>query len=193
MTPKINKILLAVLTFTLFRCTTEIVPPSKYEKEIESWSQGEIEYSGFNNNFKFKATIMNESVQNAYNDRRFEIYKWDETTRQEELRKLQENNSKATTVFMSFFTPLRSDDNLSNAKSIWKIYLATPNGRYEGKTMRSKMSPTELYVLFPYHNRWATAYEVTFPVSLQEAQTHEATFIVTGPMGTKEVKFPPRH
>ncbi len=188
MTKKI-KLSLAAL-FLLCNCTTEVLPPTKYEKAIEDNSRGDIEYSGFHNNFKFKATLMNETVQNAYNDKRFEVYKWDEVTRQEEIKKLQEHNAKTTSVFMSFFTPVRNDDNLASSKSIWKIYLQTPNGRYEGKAIKSKMSPTELYVLYPYHNRWSTGYEVTFPVPLTDVQQNESTYTVTGPMGTKEVKFP---
>lgn len=188
---KINLIAL-ILPAMMFlsSCATEVIGPSKYETDIEKSSAGDVEYAGFQNTFKFKATLMNEATQNIYNDKLFEIYKWDEQKRIEELKKLQSNNGKMTTVFISFFTPQRMDDNLANSKSIWKIYLQTSAGRFEGKAIRSKTSPTELYVLFPYHNRWATGYEVEFPVAITQIQSSEVTLTVTGPMGSKDVKIP---
>lgn len=187
-------IILTAIASTLFftACVTDTPLDTKYGQNIEKWSAGDVEYVGFHNTFKFKATLMNETAQNIFNEKRFEIYKWDESTRQDELKKLQVNNAKSTIVFMSFFTPLRIDDNLASSKSIWKIYLQTPMGRFEGKPSRSKTSATELYVLFPYHNRWATGYEVEFPVSIQQVQSSESTYTVTGPMGSKEIKFPAR-
>lgn len=185
------------LVFCLFfailaSCATSLnpTPSDAYTKMIDDYSAGEVTYEGAYNNFKYRATILNSHVQNAYIDKKAEMYLWDPTKKQTELSKMQEGNATKTVVFLSFFTPLRQDDNLSTKKSIWGVYLQTSQGRYEGTIVKNRENRTELYTMFPYHQRYSTGYEVTFLVPLQTAENEETTMTIAGPLGNKSIKFP---
>lgn len=159
-------------------------------KAIEAYSDGDVEYEGAYNNFKYRATIQNESIQEAVIDKKASVYQWDGVKRQTELAKLQQDNATKTKVFLSFFTPTRQDDNLSTNKSIWAVYLTTSQGRYEGTVMKVRDNRTEVYSIYPYHQRYSSAYEVIFTVPLAQTQNEETTMTITGPLGNKTVKFP---
>jgi hypothetical protein len=171
-------------------CATPTTKVDQYVLTIDEYSAGEVEYEGAYNNFRFRTTLMNTVVQQAYIDKKTEIYKWDPVKRQAMLQKMQEPNSSQTSIFMSFFTPIRQDDNLSTAKSIWSIYLQTSQGRYEGKAVKNRDNRTELYLMFPYHQRFSSGYDITFNVPLSQVENEETTLTVSGPLGTKTVKFP---
>jgi hypothetical protein len=186
-----NTFLLLCLFFAAACATTETPStPDDYIAVIDSYSDGEVEYVGAYNNFKYRATILNNTVQNTLIDRKAALYLWDDLKKQQELANLQADNGTTTKVFLSFYTPDRRDDNLSSPKTIWALYLETPQGRYTGTVKRVRVSPTELMTLYPYHNRFATAYMVEFPVALSGAESQEAKMTVTGPLGNKTIQFP---
>lgn len=162
---------------------------SDYAKVIELYSAGDTEYSGFYNNFEFKATILNSVVRDVQASKRAEYYQWDAAKASTEREKsLQEMNSN-TKVFFAFFTPDRINDNLDDVKSIWKVYLDSGGQRYEGRLKKLRLLLVELQVLYPYHTRWTTPYEVTFDVPTAAIEGQDSTFTVTGPLGTRDVKL----
>ena len=163
-----NKYFLFSFCLAALGCSTTETPssPPSYIQAIEAHSAGEVEYVGIYNTFNYRTTILNTAVQNAIIDRRAALYLWDEPKKQQELALLQTDNLTMTKVFVSFYTPNRRDDNLSTPKTIWALYLETPQGRYTGVVKRVRTSQTELTTLYPYHNRFTTAYMVEFPVAL---------------------------
>jgi hypothetical protein len=184
------KLPLFLVAILLTSCVTDTVTPTdNYIKEVEAYSGGDKQYVGAYNNFNYRATILNTSIQQTITDKRADIYLWDATKKQEELAKLQADNGSKTKVFLSFFTPTRMDDNLATKKSVWALYLETSQGRFTGSVTKIRTSLTELAVVFPYHNRFATPYEVEFPVALSSIEGQESTMTITGPLGTKQIKF----
>lgn len=181
----------ALLPFLCFACATTENPstPDAYLNTIDAHSAGEVQYVGAYNNFKYRATIMNSKIQSAIIDRKAELYLWDEAKKQLELSTLQKDNMTTTKIFLSFFTPNRLDDNLASSKSIWAVYLETPQGRFAGTVKKVRTSPTELFTIFPYHNRFATAYDVQFAVPLANIESQTSKLIITGPLGVKSVEF----
>lgn len=185
-----NSILVAAVLF-LSACATESINVNdSYLRSIDEYSDGDVQYEGAYANFKYRATILNTPIQQVTVDKKAEIYMWDAVKKQQELTLVQAENGSKTRVFLSFFTPNRIDDNLSTKKSVWAVYLETSQGRYEGVVVKNRVSPTELAVLFPYQNRFTTAYEVNFPVAMNTIENEETTMTITGPLGVKKVKFP---
>jgi hypothetical protein len=43
--------------------------------------------------------------------------------------------------------------------------------------------------LYPFHNRFATAYMVEFPVALASVESQSTKMTITGPLGTKAIQF----
>ena len=177
-------------SFITLACATETPStPDDYIKVIDTFSDGEVEYVGAYNQFKYRATLMNNTIQNAIIDRKSSLYLWDDVKKQQELSSLQADNNTTTKVFLSFFTPARRDDNLSTPKTIWALYLETPQGRYTGVAKRVRTSPTELMTIYPHHNRFTTAYNVEFPVPLSSVEGQPLKLTITGPLGTKSIQF----
>lgn len=188
-----KNIFFAFLSLIAISCATETpATPDDYIKVIESYSAGDVEYVGAYNHFNFRSTLMNTIIQNAIIDRKAALYLWDDIKKQQELGSMQADNASMTKVFMSFYTPDRRNDNLSTPKTIWALYLETPNGRYTGTAKRVRTNPTELMTLYPSHNRFTTAYSVEFPVALASVEGQKLKLTITGPLGTRSVEFVPK-
>lgn len=161
-----------------------------YEDLIEEFSDGDTQYSGFYNNFEYKATLLNSPVRAALLSRQNEYYQWDREKWLSEKEKSDKEATVETVVFLSFFTPERRNDNLADAKSIWRVYLDAGGRRYEGKVKKLRLLLAELQALYPYHTRWNTPYLVTFPVPTNAIEIQTSTLTVTGPLGSRTVEFP---
>jgi hypothetical protein len=157
---------------------------------IEKYSAGDIEYSGFYNNFEYHATLLNKDIRSLLLKRQCDYYQWPHEKLVGEAEKSDREAAGKTTIFMSFFTPERHNDNLADAKSIWRIYLDSGGHRYDGKAKRLRLLLAELVSLYPYHTRWNTAYLLEFPVPTNAIETQPSTLTITGPLGSRTVAFP---
>lgn len=169
---------------------TPAEPGAIYIRQIEKYSDGEANYTGFYNTFEYKATLHNTAIRTAMLQKQNDYYQWDREKFLSEREKSEKEIASETTVFLSFYTPERRNDNLYEAKSIWRIYLDAGGRRYQGKVKRVRSLLAELQALYPYHTRWNSPYTVTFPVPTAAVETQNLTLTVTGPLGSKTVKFP---
>jgi hypothetical protein len=159
------------------------------DAEIDRFSDGDAQYVGFYNNFLYRATILNAQVRGALLRKQNEFYQWDRDKFSGERDKSDRNAGIETTVFLSFFTPERRNDNLSDVKSIWRVYLEAGDRRYQGKVKKLRTPLAEIIALYPYHTRWNTAYEITFPVPTPAIEAQALKLTITGPLGAKTVSF----
>jgi hypothetical protein len=166
-------------------------PAQDYENRIERFSAGDTQYSGFYNNFEYRATLLNSSVRAALLERQSAYYQWDTEKQASEREKSTGRAAAETEAFLSFFTPDRHNDNLADNKSIWRVYLEAGGKRYIGKVRKLRSLLAELQALYPYHTRWNTPYMVTFPILTSAVETQTAKLTVTGPLGTRAVTFSP--
>ncbi|MES2965695.1 MAG: hypothetical protein V4760_17570 [Bdellovibrionota bacterium] len=162
-----------------------------YEQKIEAYSAGDTEYSGFYNNFEYKATLKNTAIRETLLAKRASYYQWEPTKLDAEKAKDQQELASITETFVSFFTPDRNNDNLTDKKSIWRIYLDVGGRRYEGKPLKIRGNLAELQSLYPYHTRWNTPYTFQFQVPTTAVETQSSTLTITGPLGTRSVTFKP--
>jgi len=159
------------------------------DAEIDRFSDGDAQYVGFYNNFLYRATILNSQVRGALLRKQAEFYQWDRDKLLGEREKSDRGAGIETTIFLSFFTPERRNDNLSDAKSIWRVYLEAGDRRYQGKVKKIRTPLAELIALYPYHTRWNTAYEISFPIPTLAIETQVLKLTITGPLGAKTVSF----
>ena len=167
-------------------------PPTgyTYEQEIERFSRGKTEYAGLYNNFEFKATILNSEIRSVIVGRRTMQYQWDKAKESAEREKNVQEMASTTQFFMAFFTPDFRNDNLTDNKSIWKVYLDAGGRRYEGKVVKIKSNLAELQSIYPYFTRWTTPYMITFDVPTAAIESQASKLTVTGPLGTKDIDVP---
>jgi hypothetical protein len=197
------KYLILLSTLFLAACATtkmdqEVAPPSNntktevpenYQARIERFSAGDTEYAGLYNNFEYKATLLNSNIRDAILWKQGHYYEWNDAQASLAREKSNQEMSSQTKIFLAFFTPNPKNDNLSDAKTIWRIYLDCAGRRYEGKAVRIRLLLAELQALYPYMTRWATSYEVTFDVPTAAIENQPSTLTITGPLGSRTVGF----
>ena len=187
-----NKLILISLFFFATACTTHPHSDGRdsYINKIQKNSAGDKQFSGLYHNFEFRSTILNRDVSQAIHNRLDQYYEWSDEEASKKLNERMNELENKTKVWLSFFTPERKNDNLANKISIWKIYLVANGQRYEGKASKANKNLSEAKALMPYHNRWATAYYVDFPVATSDVEGSDLKLVITGPLGRREVDFP---
>lgn len=168
---------------------SQMTPAQVHHQRIERYSAGDTEYSGLYNNFEFRATLLNAEVRDSLISRQASYFQWDRDKTMSEREKSRQESSTTTTVFVSFYTPDRHNDNLADVKSIWRIYLDAGGKRYAGKAKKIRLLLVEVQELYPYHTRWNSPYTVEFPVSTNAIETQRSSLTITGPLGTRTVEF----
>ena len=181
-----------IFAFLTLSCTTHPYEEgrSEYIALIDKYSAGDKQFSGLYHQFEYRATLLNRKVSQAIHDRLKLYYAWSEEEAEQKLQERMEKLNNQTLFWLSFFTGERKNDNLSHKNSIWKIYLETPSGRYEGRAYKTNMNFSEAQSIIPYHNRWSSSYYLEFPVATDQVQYDKLKLIITGPLGRREVQFP---
>lgn len=165
------------------------ISSSEYSSLVEAKTQKSEVYDGLYNKLTVQLTRMDaEMTENilAYSAK---LSQWSEDIYQQEKSKMISNHSIQTEFFLSFFVPEKKHDNLNIKKTTWKVYLDVNGQRYEGTAVRNKSLFLDLQAIYPHHNRWSTAYTLTFPVSTASTEGKNLIITITGPIASTQVKF----
>ncbi len=185
------RLFLTLFLFLNMSCSTyperpgmNLMSESQINNIIKKYSAGDSVYSGLYNALEVHATIHNTHVLQALADQNARVYQLDSMAYQQEKDKQSIDAQLQTGFFVSFFTPERKHDDLAKFKTIWKIFLDVNGRRFEGKAVKIKKQVADLQAFYPYHNRWSTAYKVTFPVPTREVENAKNQLTFTGPVGS---------
>lgn len=165
------------------------ISSGEYSSFVEAKTQKSEVYDGLYNKLTVQLTRVDaEMTENilAYSAK---LSQWSEAVYQEEKSKMISNHSTQTEFFLSFFVPEKKHDNLNIKKTTWKVYLDVNGQRYEGSVTRNKSLFLDLEAIYPHHNRWSTAYTLTFPVSTASTEGKNLIVTITGPIASTQVKF----
>ncbi len=165
------------------------ISSGEYSSLVEAKTQKSEVYDGLYNKLTVQLTRVDaEMTENilAYSAK---LSQWSEAVYQDEKSKMISNHSTQTEFFLSFFVPEKKHDNLNIKKTTWKVYLDVNGQRYEGIAVRNKSLFLDLEAIYPHHNRWSTAYTLTFPVSTASTEGKNLTVTITGPIASTQVKF----
>ncbi len=168
-----------------------LMSESEYETNIETFTEKTQVYSGLYNVMDISGTLINSTVAQSQLDQQARLYQWDPSKMTTEKVKSDEGLNKETEIFVSFYTPERKHDDLNKNQTLWKIFLDANGRRYEGKVKKVKLLTEEIRGLYPYHNRFATPYEIVFPVSVRSIESTPVKLTVTGPIGSANLQFKP--
>ncbi len=191
-----------VLVFTallfLSACATthETLPSGRklhsygeYNEVVQKYTDHDRKYSGLYNTMDVQGTLLTREVLEAQNEQTLRFYQWTEERLNEEIKKSQERLMKQTEVFLSFYTPERKDDNLNKPDTRWQIFLDVDGKRYDGKATKIKQLVSEIQSFYPYYNRLATPYLVTFPVPMNSLDGKKVKVTVSGPIDSAVLSF----
>ena len=162
---------------------------SDYEQAVIDRTAKIEVYDGLYNKLTIQATWLDSILTDYGLSYSARLAQWDETHYREERSKKVNQNAESTEFFVSLYTPERKHAELNSIKNLWKIYLQVNGQRYEGKAAKIKMLLSEVQVMYPQHNRWSVPYSITFPIATALVEGKPATLILTGAVGSAEVKF----
>lgn len=194
------KFFLMALVGVLAACATrqpnsmglDLMSESDYEKTVDAVTQRNQEYSGLYNTMDVTATLLTTNVAKAQLDQKARVFQWDKSKFQLEANKLADQLKNETSVFASFYTPEKVNDDLHKTGTQWRVYLETGGRRWEGKVMKIKMPVVEVARIYPYHTRFSTPYLITFPLPTYSIDRTTTRFIITGPVGISTLSFNPK-
>jgi len=161
----------------------------EYASYLERRAAHDRRYDGIYQIFEINALIVNSDVQNILLLRQGEFLGWDTAKLRLEKERSAQLMSTQTRAIISFFSPDMQVDDLAKANSVWRVYLETDGNRYEAKVRKLPGKLAELRNIYPFHNRFSTAYECTFNVPATKIEMSQAFLVVTGTMGSSRLTF----
>lgn len=161
----------------------------EYEDLIEKKSKKIEVYEGLYNKLTLQATWLDSQITEASLSHSARLQQWTEQKYKEEKTKAISRHTESTEFFLSFYTPERKYNDLSQNKTLWKMFLDVNGQRYEGKATKIKLLLTEVQAMYPYANRWSTPYIISFPVATSLVENRRATLTLTGAISSPQLQF----
>lgn len=165
------------------------LPQNDYVSAFMSRTKTEKKYDGFYQLYETHVTFMDSSVQTAILQRKSDVYRWSTDIAQKEREKLFQENSNSTQFILILYTPRPRLTDLHRKTSIWKVFLEANGQRYESEIKKAQGPFESVQAIYPSHNRFTTAYEVTFKVPLSAIEGQNPKFTLTSSLGTTELDF----
>ncbi len=167
----------------------KLISEGEYSTIVKNNSDHSRIYSGFYNVLDVQAVQINSQVAQAQMDQATRLYQWSDQKFIDEKAKFENRMATETEFFVTFFTPERKNDDLFKKESIWRIFLDSNGKRYEPKIEKIKLPYAEIIGLYPFHNRFSSAYRIVFPVSVLEIQKYDSTLTFTSPIANGQLDF----
>ncbi len=190
-----NLALFICLGWVMLACSTfqdgeEPFAIDNYHEQIERFSVSRKDYRGFYNTYQFDATLLNSQIRQQQVNLMAQTKSWPASKVEEENKKLREELSLETEVFLSFFTPNKKDNKFIGKTAVWQVILEVDGQKYEGTVSKNIMPMPDLLLLYPYFNRWSIPYTVKFKVPVTTIEKSPTKLIITGSLGLSENVFP---
>ncbi len=164
----------------------------KYNNYIEKRTRKKQSYSGWNNNYSIRLSLLDTKLQNLQNRFRSYQFQWSNDEETSQKKTLNKKLTHYTEAFMSFYAPNPKNNKLEQkSTSLWKIFLDIDGRRFEGKIKKMSKLRDEIITYYPFHSRWGTPYIITFSAPTSLVDNYKARIIMTGPLGTVELPFSP--
>ncbi len=193
----LKKIIFTFSILALSSCATRLPMPagipdvgiSQYEQAVIDRTKKVEIYDGLYNKLTVQGTWLDAQLTDYSLSHSARLSQWDEQKYREERAKKVSSNAEGTSFFVSLYTPERKHADLMYSKNLWKLILEVNGQRYEGKATKIKQLLSEVEAVYPHHNRWSTPYIITFPVANSLIESKPATLVLTGAVGSAELKF----
>ena len=190
---KISSCILKIVTsagFSLFliSCVSQ-EPSSSYQNLLEKHTNTHKVYDGLVEVLEYNSTFLSRDLALAQVQENARTYQYSESQFNNESATVQANLAKQTEFFLSLFVTETRYDDLAKKTTKWKIFLDIGGKRYEGKAIKVKSQLIELQSLYPYHNRFTSAYRLVFPVPSVEVESGVSKLTLTGPVTSVAINY----
>ncbi len=192
-------ILSLLLTFSFAACSSAQKPESllsdfdeaDYKSTIKQNSQVDERYSGLDVQLIAGATFLSAKVRNLVLKKSFTSMQFTPDEQQKEREKSIKEMATQSEFFLSFFVPNDRHDDLNLKKSVWRLLLTVDGKTYTGTARKLNQTYQELQQYYAFHNRWSSAYIVSFDVPTATIEPLAKTFSITGVLGETHLRFEP--
>ena len=193
------RLFLCVMALVFASCSTRPTAPEglnlrsekEYQRVLNLYTERQQRYTGLYNTMDVTASLLNSAVSRAQVEQKARLLQWNRAQFDQEVEKSRTSLRQETLVFVSFFTPDRKNDDLQKLTTQWRMYLEVDGRRWEPKVTRLRQPLAEIQGLFPYHNRFASAYMLSFPVATSTIEGATSRLTITGPLGISTLDFKP--
>lgn len=162
---------------------------SDYRDIFVKNTQNDKSYNGFSQIYDVSVTYVGSDLQTAILQKKSDAYLWDSEKAQEERESLFQENTNSIKFITVLFTPAVRINDLDKRDSVWKIYLDVNGQRYTGEVTKIKGPIEQVIEIYPSHNRFSKAYEVSFKAPMQSLEEYAKTFTITSDFGTSRFEF----
>jgi hypothetical protein len=167
----------------------QLMPESDYTEIVSKNTRRKQVYDGFMNTLDVHATFKTQRLSIGQLDQTARIYQWSPEQYASEKDKLLAELKTQSKFFLSFFVPERKHDDLHKKDSKWKIFLDFKGKRLEAQVQRTKSLLAEMQVYYPHHTRWATGYELTFPIATSDLESGNGRIVISGAPASTQLEF----
>lgn len=157
---------------------------------VQANTQSAQKYKGIYNIFRIHMTLLKPEVRRTENDLLAVTYQWSQDEIEDQNQKTNNEMNTKTKVYISFYTPVAKDNDLSRGKqSIWKVYLEYNGTQYPAHIETDKHKYTYISQLYPHHTTFDKAYIATFDIPTSTVSNGDVKLVLTGVKGATSFNF----
>ena len=183
------KIVVSTVFFIILTGCANRQPTPNYVKLLESHTNTQKIYDGLVELLEYNSTFLSRDLALAQVTENSQIYQYSESQFNNETATVQANLAKQTEFFLSLFVTETKYDDLAKKSTKWKVFLDVAGKRYEPKITRIKSQLLDIQTLYPFQNRFTTAYKLIFPVPTGTVESNTAKLTLTGPMTSVAINY----
>jgi len=164
-------------------------PSGDYQELLQTHTQSKKVYDGFVEILEYNSAFLSRDLAEAQVRENSRIYQYSEVQLNNEMATVQANLAKQSEFFLSLFVTESKYDDLSKKGTKWKVFLDVDSKRYEAKAIRVKSQLIDIQSLYPFHNRFTTAYRLIFPVPTSVIESNPSKLTLTGPVTSVAIDY----
>jgi hypothetical protein len=186
----LKRALAAALAMASLGCVHSAAPGSdvdtRYPRALRSWTAKAEIYDFADERAHFVATIESRIFREQRARERARELGWSAEVELAEVAKELQADDRETSFMVAVYTDVPRQNDLGEAKSIWRIALLTPAGELAPTLIdRLGRADANLSALYPYMDRYTRAYRIHFPKVAQGP----VTLLIASGVGKAELKF----
>lgn len=160
-----------------------------YESQLDLHTIHDQQYSGLVNTLDVYITYHGPKMTEAILQKNALVFQWDSEKMNSVKLASDKELQKETQFFVSFYTPERKQDDFLKSKTLWTFFMDVEGKRYEGKVSKVKLLTSEIQAIYPHHSRFASAYQLSFPIAANSLINKKVKLTLTGTVGTIKAEF----
>ena len=181
--------LLSIVIIAVFTGCATHGPTEDYQTLLSKSTQSKKVYDGLVEVLEYNSVFLSHDLAVAQVKENSRIYQYSDSQLNNELATSQANLSKQAEFFLSIYVTETKYDDLAKKNTKWKIFLDVDGKRYEAKAIKVKNQLVDIQSLYPFHNKFTSAYRLLFPVPTETVETHSSKLTLTGPVTSLAIDY----